>query len=496
MKIRSLILICVLVMLLLIGTSIGIHAEEAKERPRTIITNDGEVDDMDSMIRLMLYSNEMEIEGIILTSSQYHWAGDSATGGIDGFSWPGTKWMDRILDGYKEAYPNLIKHAEGYPTPDYLRSVSVVGNIKYKAEMDSDTEGSDLIKNCLLDTTDDRVVYIQTWGGTNTTARALKSIEDEYKNTPQWAEIQKRVYDKTVIYIILDQDTTYSNYIKKSWPDMKIIKDPGNFWTFAYSWSGKDVPAVMQKKFQGTFMKNNIKFNHGSLLGDYYCWGDGQTIPNASWGFQHGWERKFKSNSKMERYAFISEGDSPSFFYLVDNGLRSMEDPSYGGWGGRFAASSNNEVVANVTDYSPYANSWKSNYTLVRWFSDIQSDFAARADWCVAENYSEANHRPTLKIKEGTDLFVRAGETITLHAAATDPDRDTLYYNWWQYYEADTYSGQISINNAKTQTVSFTVPSDAKIGDTIHIISEVRDGVDGVRDNYMTHYQRIILTVK
>jgi predicted aldo/keto reductase-like oxidoreductase len=33
---------------------------------------------------------------------------------------------------------------------------------------------------------------------------------------------------------------------------------------------------------------------------------------------------------------FISEGDSPAFLYALDNGLRSYEHPSYGGWGGRF----------------------------------------------------------------------------------------------------------------------------------------------------------------
>ena len=32
----------------------------------------------------------------------------------------------------------------------------------------------------------------------------------------------------------------------------------------------------------------------------------------------------------------ISEGDSPSFLYTLGNGLRGFEDPTYGGWGGRF----------------------------------------------------------------------------------------------------------------------------------------------------------------
>ena len=45
--------------------------------------------------------------------------------------------------------------------------------------MDRDTPGSDLIKELLLDH-DRRPLYLQAWGGTNTIARALKSIEDQY----------------------------------------------------------------------------------------------------------------------------------------------------------------------------------------------------------------------------------------------------------------------------------------------------------------------------
>ena len=45
-------------------------------RPRTIVTTDGEVDDYDSFIRLLLYSNEMDLQGIVYSASQWHWAGD------------------------------------------------------------------------------------------------------------------------------------------------------------------------------------------------------------------------------------------------------------------------------------------------------------------------------------------------------------------------------------------------------------------------------------
>ena len=61
-----------------------------------------------------------------------------------------------------------------YPTADYLKSIIRVGNIEFEGEMEKVTEGSEFIKNILLDD-DNQPVYVLIWGGTNTLARALKS---------------------------------------------------------------------------------------------------------------------------------------------------------------------------------------------------------------------------------------------------------------------------------------------------------------------------------
>ena len=52
------------------------YASANTGKSRTIVTTDGEVDDMDSFMRLMLYSNDIDIAGIILGSSS---AGSSRT---------------------------------------------------------------------------------------------------------------------------------------------------------------------------------------------------------------------------------------------------------------------------------------------------------------------------------------------------------------------------------------------------------------------------------
>ena len=231
------IVFCMLVVV--VGCSSGgedqkVITQTNQEKARTVITTDGEVDDMNSVIRALLYSNDMDISGIVLTSSMYHYAGDSEKG-IEPFRWTGTDWIFDFLDDYEAVYDNLKAHDEDYPEPDYLRSVTKIGNIKNKGEMDEVTEGSEFLKDLFLDD-DQRTLYVQTWGGTNTTARALKSIEEEYKDTDEWEDIQKKINDKLVLYIILDQDDSYSDYIAKNWPDIEIINDRSNFWHFAYAW--------------------------------------------------------------------------------------------------------------------------------------------------------------------------------------------------------------------------------------------------------------------
>lgn len=252
--------------------------------------------------------------------------------------------------------------------------------------------------------------------------------------------------------------------------------------------------------------------------------GDGNLIDGELEDEQRGSSDYLKANPTYHQYDFISEGDSPSYFYLFQNGLNNVEHPNYGGWGGRFDIVSNNLSQNIQLDYNPYTDQFESQYTLTRWITDINNDFAARADWGVTENYEDANHTPEVSVAEGTKLTAKVGEKVTLTAKATDPDGDNLTYKWWRYFEADTYkeytgdsqatemideeSGlslgwvrtlekgevvdPVELENADTTTVSFTIPKDTKSGDTFHIILEVQD--DG--SHTLKAYQRVVVTVK
>ena len=266
------------------------------------------------------------------------------------------------------------------------------------------------------------------------------------------------------------------------------------------------------------WFKENIKFNHGELLQRYALMGDGMYIEGELYEEQRGIDNYLEKHPEYKKYDFIYEGDSPSFFYLIDFGLRCFENPTYGGWGGRFIQKNHKQYINDAFDYNPYKKQYEVEYNLERWFDDIQNDFAARADWCVAQTYEKANHAPSLTIEEGLDIEVIPRQIIQLHAKGIDPDGDELRYHWWRYFEADSYgkvldseiktieaqgvvfsktrSGtaneSILLENPNTDTVTIHLPVDMKSGDTIHIIAEVEDHGTPV----VKRYQRIILTVK
>jgi Protein of unknown function (DUF1593) len=463
---------------------------DAASKPRVILMQDGEVDDMDSFIRYLYYSNEFDTAGIVYTSSTYHYSGNGTT--VQPFRWTGTDWVNRYLDEYAQIRPNLVKHADGYPTADYLKSVYKIGNVTNVGEMTQVTDGSELIKNTILDD-NPQTLYLLAWGGTNTAARALKSIQDQYQNTPQWPAIQDKINKKVVIYNILTQDTTLNGYIRPNWPGIKVIDNQSAFWAFAYLWTSR-VPAPNQYVLRVPWMEPNLLTNTGPLMAEYRTYKDGMPTPGDDQN--NRWNPIESSANQNVGYAvhdFISEGDSPSYMFLFDfNGLRSSENPTYGGWGGRFAPSTTSAGWIDTPDQNPYstnANNMRS-YPLTRWLPDLQNDFAARVAWGNADTYAKANHAPVVTTPH-LDMVVPAGQKLNLSGSAMDPDGNSVTWKWWEYTDADTYAGTISIDGADTSTPSFTVPADAKPGDTIHVIEQVTDNGTPA----LTRYQRIILTV-
>ncbi len=400
------------------------------QKPRVIVTSDGEIDDQCSLVRFLLYSNEWDVEGIITSSSQYHW---------QGHKWPGDDWVQPYLTAYAVVHPNLVKHDSRYPTADFLQARTFLGNVKAEGEMDEVTPGSQRIVNVLLDEADDRPIWIQAWGGTNTIARALKTIESDHPGKMEY------VANKIRFYFIWEQDSTYQSYIRPHWGKYNIptvISD--QFIAIFYHWK-KYLPADQQAFLAGSWMKPHVLENHGPLCALY------KSHLSGDKGFDEG--------------DFRSEGDSPAFLHTIPTGLRSMESPDWGGWGGRYVKVRDNTWLDPVADpaYEYPEGRWYGESAwgrerlrkeipndkeltqylkpIWRWTEAMQNDFASRADWCV-EPYAESNHPPVVVLANPLDMKARPGASVALSAQGTsDPDGDDLTYRWWLFREAGSFNG-------------------------------------------------------
>ena len=142
-----------------------------------------------------------------------------------------------------------------------------------------------------------------------------------------------------------------------------------------------------------------------------------------------------------------------------------------------------------VSEGEPVASNMNPFFPQARWTAAIQNDFAARADWQI-KPYAQANHPPVVSVPSRT-ISSAPGQTVTLRGTASDPDNNRLSYKWWQYREAGTYRGAVTLAGGDTLNATFTIPRDARPGDTIHLILEVEDS--GAPP--LTRYQRVIVTV-
>ena len=213
---------------------------------------------------------------------------------------------------------------------------------------------------------------------------------------------------------------------------------------------------------------------------------------------------------------FRSEGDSPAFMHQIVTGLRNLESPDWGGWGGRYVRVRENTWLdpVPVKGYVHPEGRWFSSTAwgrssskrgatadtdqqhkeyfkpIWRWSDAFQNDFAARADWCVRP-YDQANHPPVVRLAHPRDVKARSGETVSLSAAGTsDPDGNALTYRWWQYEEADSAESKVTIVGEDAEQASFVVPDEA--GKQVHIILEVTD--NGTPP--LVRYQRVVCDIQ
>ncbi len=447
------------------------------EKLRVVILTDmsNEPDDQMSLVRFLTYANEFDVEGLIATTSC--WKKKD----------PDIKTMFKVLDAYEKDYKNLILHSKDYPTPAELRKVTKSGVDGYGMKpvpKQLDNEAVQLIVSALLKD-DPRPIWFCAWGGANTLAAAVMKLSQDRPN-----EIRK-IVSKIRGYEIALQDEGFA-YIAKKFPEVPLIsakelwrgisRTTKKFNAWSHSWGGDN------SLFSEGWVSKNVQKNHGAL---------GKNYPSAD---------------------YLWEGDTPSFLFLIPNGLNYPEKIGYGGWGGRFeykkvanvrSGTGNNTVDPLLDQYKNYylysdaKDSWsyqgktyKNEYASVfRWRQAFQNDFEARMDRCV-KPFEEVNHAPVPVVdgdstRKLINVVTSANKEIVLDASnSSDPDGNQLKFNWWIYSEPGTYQGKVELFNSNTPKVKIKIPPDSK-GKNFHVILNVTD--DGTPK--LTSYRRVLVTV-
>ncbi|MBD0256342.1 MAG: DUF1593 domain-containing protein [Cytophagales bacterium] len=405
-------------------------------------------DDVQSMVRFLLYANEFRVEGLIAASATVANVADKQ-GLLD------------LLDRYDAVDDNLRRHDNRYPTAAALRKMTTLGLSgtygqpagKILGE-GKDSEASAFIIRRVDDPNPDPIWFC-FWGGSQELAQALWTVQRT--RTP---EQTARFVRKIRVYLISQQDGT-AQWLKIHFPDLFLIESRQ-----AFKGMNNYAPGADTTLGNGAWLRTHVRTGHGPL---------GAAYPATGWD--------------PDREGVV-EGDSPSFLYLLSTrrGLGDAEQPGLGGWGGRF--------VRDTTGPAHWIDAPEGGAAVTRWQPAYQADFAARLDWCV-KSPGEANHPPRPVLNgdpAGAVLTLNAapGQTLTLSAeGSADPNGHALTYRWWPYPEAGSYRGNVVLPSNPGPKCPFTVPAGAD-GTDIHLVLEVTD--TGMPK--LTSYRRVVVRVK
>jgi hypothetical protein len=295
------------------------------------VTN-ADPDDVQSMVRFLLYSNEFDVEGLIASAGTYGMVAEK-------------KNILAVLDQYDKVDENLRKHDSKYPTADALRAVTFEGkgnNHGLKIQWGNNKQSPDAIigkgkdseaSNAIIaaaDKPDPRPIYIGVWGGPREVAQAIWDV----KNTRSEAQY-KAFISKLRVFLIAYQDASHG-WLMSECPDLLIIESRKTY----FGMMGSDNRA---------WAEENIINNHGPLCAIY---------PHRAAGGQG-----------------VIEGDSPSFLYLVsaNRGINNPDDPTQPSWGGQYVRQPNTNHYVDGPGGS----------TISKWKKDFQAEFKERAGWCL-----------------------------------------------------------------------------------------------------------------
>ncbi len=258
-------------------------------KPRVVVMTDigGDPDDEQWIVRFLLYSCDLHVEGLLTGFGHGHYEKTRPD------------LLRKPVGAYGEVVGSLLQHRRDYPPADHLMGLIKDGHNgdPHTVVEGMDSEASEWTIR-VLERPDPRPVWFTIWGGPRELAQAL------WKLSPtRSAEDLSALKAQIRVHSIADQDRT-AGWGKEHRPDV--------FWIFSSCfrgmWKGERAEPVSP-----AWLMRNVLQDHGSL---------GTVYPPKASG-KDG----------------VKEGDTPSFRYVLPNGLNDPERPERGGWGGRFRPS-------------------------------------------------------------------------------------------------------------------------------------------------------------
>lgn len=292
---------------------------EPVSKTRVLISTDiggSDPDDFQSMVHLLLYADTLDIVGLV--SSPPHKGRK--------------KHILEVIDAYEKDHPKLKKHSTGYPSPDYLRSITSQGAIEPQKFDTPDTTISEGAQYIIDEAKkgDSRPLYILVWGSITDVAQALQAAPE--------------IKSKIRVYFIgswnTRQDPLARDYVYNEHPDLWLIEN--------------------NTTFRGMYMGGYQEKNYG----------------NESFVWSNIKDRGALGNLFYQKKKDIKMGDTPAVLYLLHG---DPENPESESWGGRFLKTEHGANYFTDLQQPQYREGDKSGAkTVNKWRREYLDDWKKR----------------------------------------------------------------------------------------------------------------------
>lgn len=298
------------------------RAGDAPPRHRVLVSTDiggSDNDDFQSMIHLLVYADQLEIEGLL--------SSPPAAGRV--------AHIHEAIDAYALDFPHLRAHAD-YPAPEHVHGLAKQGATEPSpaAGYSEPTEASQwIIERAKV--ADARPLYVLVWGSITDVAQAVHDAPE--------IKTALRVY--SIGSWNTGQDRAARDYLFNEHPDLWWIEADG---TFRGMYVGGEQAGDLGNR---EFLDQHVR-GHGAL---------GQLL--------------------VEKLPAIKMGDSPSVLYLLSGDANNPEGPHWGGSFVR--SEHGDHYWTDAQDPALKEGRYTGARTVNTWREEFLRDWQARMDRCL-----------------------------------------------------------------------------------------------------------------